>query len=50
MSNEVDKFNTLLDEFLEKLIVQFDNNKLRTYRKWKMKYEEEKHIALINKR
>lgn len=33
MSSEVDKFNTLLDEFLEKLIVQFDNNKLRTYRK-----------------
>jgi hypothetical protein len=33
MSREVNKFNTLLDEFLEKLIVQFDNNKLRTYRK-----------------
>tara|TARA_B100000035_G_C20983352_1_gene546561 strand:+ start:393 stop:875 length:483 start_codon:yes stop_codon:yes gene_type:complete len=33
MSAEIDKFNVLFEEFLEKIITAFPNNKLRTYRK-----------------
>jgi hypothetical protein len=33
MSSEVTKFNNLLDEFLEKIISAFPNDKLKTYRR-----------------
>ena len=33
MSSEVTKFNVLFEEFLEKIITAFPNNKLKTYRR-----------------
>tara|TARA_B100000287_G_C20671934_1_gene793722 strand:- start:1652 stop:2137 length:486 start_codon:yes stop_codon:yes gene_type:complete len=33
MSKEITKFNTLFEEFLEKIITAFPNNKLKTYRR-----------------
>lgn len=33
MTSEISKFNNLFEEFLEKIITAFPNNKLRTYRR-----------------
>ncbi len=33
MSKEISKFNNLLEEFLEKIIMSFPNDKLKTYRR-----------------
>jgi hypothetical protein len=33
MSNEIEKFNNLFEEFLQKIISAFDSNRLRTYRR-----------------
>ncbi len=48
MSGEIEKFNKLLDEFLEKLVNQFDNFKLRNYRRGFLIIKETNKTVPVN--